>query len=306
MNIQVTRLTENPDLYDILVIDAFGNEFHSRTNEERYKYHPPASLRHMAEDTIMAFGIELDAEDQPRNERHEFFRDKTHGEVLDAARTFGEALFEADAILVEKERSKGNPAWREALLEEEKRTSEIAKEELSLLEVNPEEPEEEAEMGARHPKAKYRNQYGNLVVTVESISGVYYANVVRPEDGYEVTVETPERTPLEAARYALYILARIARGEPVEDEAWREAGEMLGQDALEAISDIEMSGANMGARRQIECVFECPTGQRGPFPIWSRKDESVEQTCLRGLRDIAKVDEPQIPLCKRISSRYIE
>ena len=102
---------------------------------------------------------------------------------------------------------------------------------------------------ARFPGGVHAHEYGTLTVKVESRAGAYVATVLRPSDGYEVSIETPERTIIGAARYALHLLAgawRSGDGDPAMERAARE----IGQDASEALAEIEISGLKMGADRE--------------------------------------------------------
>lgn len=60
---------------------------------------------------------------------------------------------------------------------------------------------------ARYPERAYTNRYGRLVISVKYKDGAYWAAVRRPSDGYEMTIETLEKTPSGAAMYALIHLA---------------------------------------------------------------------------------------------------
>lgn len=95
---------------------------------------------------------------------------------------------------------------------------------------------------ARYQSREYTNRYGDLVVSVKSVRGVYYAKVVRPMDGYEVTIEAPpSHNALEAARYALWLLAedRTPRFFPSDDNpALKRARAELSYDAREALMEI--------------------------------------------------------------------
>lgn len=116
---------------------------------------------------------------------------------------------------------------------------------------------------ARYPGGRFTNQYGNLTVTVESRKGEYVASVRRPSDGYEVTIETPERTRIEAARYALQLLADAWRGWGQPDEALRAAAEAIGEDAAEALAEAELSGHKMG------------DGPQDSIMTWVNNEESL-------------------------------
>jgi hypothetical protein len=91
---------------------------------------------------------------------------------------------------------------------------------------------------ARYEGRVYTNQYGNLVVSTHSKNGVYFATVRRPSDGYEVTIETLESSPMGAARYALSWLADVWRN-PSAKTKLRSAADKLGRDASEALDDYE-------------------------------------------------------------------
>lgn len=99
---------------------------------------------------------------------------------------------------------------------------------------------------ARYQNRSYTHQYGNLTVTVKSKEGVYVASVRRSSDGYDVEIETPEQTPLGAARYALQSLSHAAEsGTGHTNPVLLRAAKELGQDAADALSenpDISMAG----------------------------------------------------------------
>lgn len=81
------------------------------------------------------------------------------------------------------------------------------------------------------------------------------ASVLRPSDGYEVTIETPEQVPLAAARYALGILADAWKSLDAHDPALLRAGKELGQDAAEALVEVsELSGAEIGDKRMTQSL----------------------------------------------------
>ena len=116
---------------------------------------------------------------------------------------------------------------------------------------------------ARYPSGRvYKHRYGGLTVSARSREGTYLATVHRESDGYEVTVETPEGNPLDAARYALLILADAWR-EGSENEALARAAEAVGEDAAEALSETGMSGARMG------------DSPRDDLFLWSDNDEGM-------------------------------
>lgn len=156
---------------------------------------------------------------------------------------------------------------------------------------------------ARFPSGKkYIHQYGNLLVTVFSEHGVYYANV-KDESGYEVGLETPEQSILQAARYALSVLANPGENPHPELLA---ASKVLGEEAYQAILDVEGGGPEMAGsgRYQADCSFKCPAKGDLNFAIWPRKGETANDACMRGLRD--RVDPPQVEHCVKIRARYIE
>lgn len=90
---------------------------------------------------------------------------------------------------------------------------------------------------ARFPERSYTHPYGNLTVTVKSDGGVYFASVRRPSDGYEATVETMERSPMDAARYALQALAEVFKSGHANDPVLYRAGMELGHDAAIALME---------------------------------------------------------------------
>lgn len=59
-------------------------------------------------------------------------------------------------------------------------------------------------------------------------------------------------------------------------------------------------------RLKLEFVYECPARGRIEFSIWPRKGEMQADTGARGLREIARLDEPQIPYCRKVYAKYIE
>jgi len=96
---------------------------------------------------------------------------------------------------------------------------------------------------ARYPGRPYTHDYGPLKVTAVSKEGTYVVTVRRPSDGYEVTIDTLERNPLEASRYALDVLAtawKMMRARDVHLERFdlRRAAEEIGQDAFEVLEQI--------------------------------------------------------------------
>jgi hypothetical protein len=95
---------------------------------------------------------------------------------------------------------------------------------------------------ARYPSREYTGRYGNLVVSVKWANGYYVAKVVRPLDGYEVTIETIERSRMEAVRYALWMLAETVYPRylppPQFSPALKRARAELAYDAQEALIEI--------------------------------------------------------------------
>jgi hypothetical protein len=129
-------------------------------------------------------------------------------------------------------------------------------------------------MGGRFPGGQYRHQYGDLLVTVESRHGVYVATVSRPSDGYEVTIETPERHPSDAARYALGLLAH---GEESENIGLRRAAEEIGQEAKEALAeDSELSGPKRDGGNMVVYVVTYYDGNTMPGEVefWINKTQA--------------------------------
>jgi hypothetical protein len=113
---------------------------------------------------------------------------------------------------------------------------------------------------ARYPGRRYTHQYGNLVVTVESKEGYYEASVTRPSDGFEVVIGTPERTPIDAARYALQVLTNP------DYPGLERASEELGQDAAAALAEVaELSGARMGAKGDLSVGYIMGQMTTGPM-----------------------------------------
>jgi hypothetical protein len=92
---------------------------------------------------------------------------------------------------------------------------------------------------ARYPGRAYVHQYGNLKVTVISKDGYYDVTVLRPLDGYEVTIVTLERTPMQAARSALSQLAMPRTDKLHDDPALRRATEELRDEAKEAMAQVD-------------------------------------------------------------------
>jgi hypothetical protein len=64
--------------------------------------------------------------------------------------------------------------------------------------------------------------------------------------------------------------------------------------------------AALGARRKVDCSFECPARGRIDFGVWPRAGETSTDAAWRGLRDVAKVDTAQIPHCKLLRARYVD
>lgn len=99
---------------------------------------------------------------------------------------------------------------------------------------------------ARFKKHAYVHQYGPLLVTVESVSGEYYATVKRLSDGYEATVGgLGEHNPLTAARGAIGALydSYVSRSTPVTEygKSMRRIANELGPDLEEAHGEMEMA-----------------------------------------------------------------
>lgn len=94
-------------------------------------------------------------------------------------------------------------------------------------------------LGDRYPRKIYKHNYGNLSVAVESHQGSYIVTILRPEDGYEVVIETPERNPLDAGRYAMG-LVEAAWMNGTENEILGRAAQEIGSDVHEALKEVEV------------------------------------------------------------------
>lgn len=92
---------------------------------------------------------------------------------------------------------------------------------------------------ARYPARSYVHRYGDLTVTVKWIKESYVAFIHRPSDGYEVGLETNERNPLHAARYALQYLADLWNNpsQKSEHQELNAAAKEIGQEAAEALEE---------------------------------------------------------------------
>lgn len=160
---------------------------------------------------------------------------------------------------------------------------------------------------ARYPSGrKYQHQYGNLLVTAWSERGIYYAAVLQPDTGYEVTVETPENNPQDAARYALQIFSGGVKPEMTPE--WAEAAEVLADDAREALLEVDEIeiGASLGAGRQkVGCLYKCPDDYHD-FSLWPRKGETATQACERALESDRGIDAYRRSFCKKIYAKYID
>jgi len=156
---------------------------------------------------------------------------------------------------------------------------------------------------ARYPNRPYTHQYGDLTVTVKSKSGVYVASVLRPSDGYNVEIETPERSPLEAARYALQILSNAYSREGPTDPVLLRARKEIGQEAADALSEApEISMGGWFPERPIakkgDVWFEVvyyPSGIppgggiANPFPGKQFSTQKEAETALWGLYEEGEI-----------------
>lgn len=152
---------------------------------------------------------------------------------------------------------------------------------------------------ARHPGRTYTHQYGNLTVTVKSQKGEYVAYIRRPSDGYEVGVGTSERTPLDAARFALGTVLNIWKNKITISELYPAAQE-LGPDINEFFDELpseyideQAAGPFIGsvAYRVVYDSRNSSLGDSARLPIRGKTFPTQQdaEAALLGLYELGKI-----------------